>query len=431
MTAFRSAVLRATDDAPRPSNPGPGDNRMPLSPGPGSGHRHVLGSFMALGVLVGTSNGIAKVCLPLYAASLSAAAWQIGLVGGLQFAGMLLMSLPLGAWIDRHGSRPLFRFGALACALLYLLVLTRVDTAWQLIACVALLGLCNPFRMVPTQTEFLHLLPQLGPAKAGWNRAAHTMGMFFIGPSLGALLLSLFGFSSTFVLVSAGLLLSLLIGNRVLSATPGGRGDSAPRLWPRLKSQWRLVAARPALRRTMGIEFCGQMVMAYFTVFIVLVGIREFGMSVQEAAALVTLQGALFVFTLFIGGSVLSRWREDWRYLLAFGLLLGHELLLCAPGSAAWLWAAAALLGVGLGVQHLTSVTQFSLLMAELGRGIVGGLSSFAGPAGSLTGAVLGGVIGQRFGLLAGFQALAVVYGVQLTRQLWRVAALRSRPAAP
>lgn len=385
-------------------------------------HRFLAG-FMGLGVLVGTSNGVAKVCLPLYAAALQAQAWQIGLVGGLQFAGMLLMSLPLGAWIDRHGSRPLFRIGALACAALYLLALPWVAQPWQLIACVSLLGLFNPFRMVPTQTEFLHLLPRLGPGKAGWNRAAHTAGMFFVGPMLGALLAGLLGFTPTFAVVAAGLLLSLLIGDRVLSGTPPGRGRDGARLWPLVRGQLAVVAERPDLRRTMLIEFCGQMAMAYFSVFIVLLGIRSFGMGTQQAAGLVTLQGALFVGTLFVGGSLLRRWREASRYLLAFGLLLAHALLLSAPPSPHFLWFGAALLGLGLGVQHLTSVTRFGALMNELGRGRVGGLFSLAGPAGGVAGAVLGGLVGQRFGLLAGFRLLAVVYAVQVAWQLRSMAA--------
>ena len=369
---------------------------------------------MLLGVLVGTTNGISKVALPLYAAALHASPWQIGLVGGLQFAGMLLLSLPLGALIDHHGSRALFRFGAVACAVLYLGGLTQVAQPWHLITCVMLLGMCNPFRMVPTQTEFLHILPQLGPGKAGWNRAAHTLGMFFIGPSLGAALLGLIGFQYTFAVVGAGMLVSLVVGNHVLRDAAPGRKHQGARLKERVLGQLQIVLDRAQFRRTMGIEFCGQMAMSYFTVFIVLVGIRQFGMHAQEAAGLLTLQGALFVATLFGGGIWLAGWREEARYGLAFSLLFAHEALLFAPQHKAQLWLSAALLGVGLGTQHLTSVTRFGALMRELGRGRVGGLFSLAGPSGGLTGAVLGGVLGQHFGLLAGFRLLTLVYALQL-----------------
>jgi MFS family permease len=409
-----------------PSNPPSSSFAGDDSPGP---HNRYLAAFMALSVLVGTANGISRVCLPLFAASLHAAAWQIGLVGGLQFAGMLLLSMPLGALIDRHGSRPLFRFGTTAAAAVFLLGMTQVHAPWQLIACVCLLGLSVPFRIVPTQTEFLHLLPSLGPVKAGWNRGSHTLGMFFLGPTLGAFLIVALGFAPTFALVGAGMLLTLLIGARVLQAAPPGRGGDATPLRRRIRQQFALMVERAELRRTMLIDFCGQMSLAYFSVFIVLVGLRLFGMSTQQAAALITLQGALFVGTLFAGGVVLARVGDEGRYMLAFVLLLAHAVLLFAPPSPAWLWAGAACLGLGLGVQHLTSVNRFGALMRELGRGKVGGMSSLAGPAGGLAGATLGGALSQHFGMLAGFRVLAAVYVLQCVLQWQRLAAARRAAA--
>jgi hypothetical protein len=41
-------------------------------------------------------------------------------------------------------------------------------------------------------------------------------------------------------------------------------------------------------------------------------------------------------------------------------------------------------------------------------------LSSLAGPSGGFTGAVLGGLLGQHFGLLAGFRLLGALYAFQL-----------------
>jgi MFS family permease len=375
-----------------------------------------LAGFMALGVLAGTSNGVAKVVLPLYAATMHATAWQIGLVGGLQFVGMLLLSLPLGALIDRHGSRPLFRFGCGACALLFLGGFSQADTPWQLIACVVAFGLLNPFRMVTTQTEFLHLLSRIGPARAGWQRAAQSCGMFFVGPMLGAWLVGVAGYAHTFRLVAAGLLLTLLIGERVLSAAPPGQGADGSPFSTRLLEQFWLIGSRADLRRTMAIEFLGQVAMSYFTVFVILLAIRRFGMSTQQAASLVTLQGAAFVLTLLAAGGLVAGWRESTRYRTAFLLLLCAELALANPLGPAMLWLGALLLGCGLGLQHLTSVARFAGLAQELGRGRSGGMFSLAGPAGGLVGAVLGGLLNQYFGLLAGFHVLALLFLMQLYR---------------
>lgn len=385
--------------------------------------RSFLLGFMLVGVLAGTSNGVAKVVLPLYAASLHADAWQIGLVGGLQFSGMLLLSMPVGGLIERHGSRTLFRFGGLAGGLLFLLGFRTMTEPWQLIVGVVCFGLLNPFRMVAVQTEFLHLLPRLGAGKAGWQRASHSLGMFFVGPMLGAQLLSWVDYRGVFVAVALGLFATVAIGDRVLSDAPSGKGRDTTPLLRRVRAQLGIIASRAQLRESMLFEFCGQTAMSYFTVFVVLVAIRMFQRSVAEAASLVTTQGAIFVLTLLLAGSVLAPLRDELRYLIAFTLLLATELLLSSPSGPTALWIAAALLGLGLGVQHLTSVQRFAALTAELGRGRVGGLFSLSGPAGGLLGAVSGGVLTQHFGLLSGFRVLAVLYTVLTVWQLRRVIA--------
>lgn len=375
-----------------------------------------LAGFMALGILTGTTNGIAKVIMPLVAVSLHAQQWQVGVVGGIQFLGMLLLSLPLGAVIDRHGGRTPFRFGAICSAIVFLTVLSQAMSPWQLIVGVSLIGLFAPFRMVPTNIEFLHLLPQMGLNKAGWQRAAHTLGMFFIGPTLGAFLLGALGYPDVFRLVAVGMLITLFIGNRVLSGSTAGAGREATPFLQRLRSQLAIFATRAELRQSMLIEFCGQTAMSYFNVFIILVAIREFHVSTQLAAALITAQGAVFVLTLLLVGSWLANWKESSRYALAFTLLLATQLLFAFPVSIAALWCGAVLLGMGLGIQHVTSVNRFAALTQELGRGRVGGMFSLAGPSGGVAGAMLGGVLSQHFGMLAGFRVLILVYVAQL---LW------------
>jgi MFS family permease len=352
--------------------------------------------------------------------ALHAQPWQVGVVGGIQFLGMLLLSLPLGAVIDRWGGRTPFRFGAVCGAIVFLVVLSHATAPWQLIAGVALTGLLAPFRMVPTNTEFLHLLPRMGLAKAGFQRAAHTLGMFFIGPMLGAFLLGWIGYPDTFRLVAAGMLVTLLIGNRVLAGSATGSGSEATPFGQRLRAQFKIVATRAELRQSMLIEFCGQTAMSYFNVFIILVAIREFHLSTQLAAGLITTQGAVFVLTLLLAGSWLAHWKESARYALAFTLLLATQLLFAFPLSVASLWFGAVLLGMGLGIQHVTSINRFAALTQELGRGRVGGMFSLAGPTGGLTGAMLGGVLSQHFGMLAGFRVLILVYVAQLLWLAWR-----------
>lgn len=395
------------------------DIRFPAVARPETSAGGFLLAFMVLGILAGIANGVAKVALPLYAASLHASSLEIGLVGGLQLIGVLLLSIPIGALIDPVGSRRLFFLGGIGGALVYGTIFPWAESPHHLILGVLLFGLLNPFRWVPTQAEFLHLLPQLGPRKAGWQRGAHTMGMFFLGPSAGALLLSSLGFAATFLLSAAVLLLAVLMGNRVMSGPSIPAPPVHPRVHPleRLRALLVLVIDRPALRQGMAAEFFGQIAMSYFTVFVVLMGIRRFGMEIGAAAGLVTVQGACFILALFLLGDRIAPLRESVRYLFASLFLLAAEISMAWAPSPTFLWIAAVLLGVGLGIQHLTSVARFAALTRELGRGRIGGLFSVAGPAGGLLGSVGGGLLAQHFGSASGFQAMAALYVLLLARQ--------------
>lgn len=74
-------------------------------------------------------------------------------------------------------------------------------------------------------------------------------------------------------------------------------------------------------------------------------------------------------------------------------------LLLALAQHLAWLWVGGALLGVGLGLLQIHTLTQFAQLGARLGRGRVSGLSALAGPSGGLVGGLLGGTLGAVVGL--------------------------------
>ncbi|MBE7418705.1 MAG: MFS transporter [Ideonella sp.] len=243
-----------------------------------------LPALLSLGLMVGTINGLSRVAMPLFAASRGAQSWQAGVVGGLGYMGVLLMALPMGAWIDRHGSRAMFLRGAIAAALLYLL-LRLAAGPWWVIAGAAALGFALPFRTVPIQTEFLAMLPALGPAKAGWNRAAFMFGLSFIGPAVSAAVLALLGFTALFLLVSATLLLAFIVGRRVLLRRSGvaGQACDAP-LHVRIRRQLAILRDDADFRRTMLIDCLAQMSVAYFVVFALQLAIHRFGMSLQAAA---------------------------------------------------------------------------------------------------------------------------------------------------
>jgi MFS family permease len=124
---------------------------------------------------------------------------------------------------------------------------------------------------------------------------------------------------------------------------------------------------------------------------------------------------------LFAGGTLVARWRFEQRYLLAFTMLLAQSLLFGLGHSAAALWTGAALMGIGVGLQGVTSTTRFGELMQRHGRGRIGGLSSLAPTAGGITGAVAGGVVSQHLGTAAGFLLLGLGHVAMCVVQLARM----------
>jgi MFS family permease len=397
---------------------------------PRSPPRGHLASLLALGLLVGTVNGASRIALPLYVTALGGAAWQVGMAGGLGYTGLLLMALPMSAVIEQHGNRKPFVFGVLLAALLYGVLAAATQPGWAMLT-IALLGLALPLRLVPTFAEFMALLPRLPPLQAGWNRAASTMGMFFLGPALAAAAIAAMGYGWTFVLLSAGLLASAALAPAGLrdarlhaDGPPADSGEApttAAGLRASIARQWQVFRSRPDLQRAVGIDFVTQLAVAYFVVFALVLAVQRFGFSTQRAASLVTLQGALYVATLFFGGHLFERWGEEARYLLAFSLLLLQAALLGWGSHAHALWLGSALLGLGLGVQSLANVARVARLMQQFGRGAVSGLASIGPPAGGVLGAMGGGLVAQAWGSAAGFKLLALGFALLCAGQAWRL----------
>ncbi len=371
-----------------------------------------LGGLLALVLLVGTVNGIARVAMPLYTVSLGAEPWQVGLAGGFGYTGLLLLALPMGGWIERHGSRLLFVRGTASAALVYLL-LTAARQPWHAVVLIAGIGLTLPLRTIPIHTEFLAILPGLGPAKAGWNRAAHMSGLFLLGPAISAAAIAAAGFRAVLALSAVGMVAAAVIGARILGRTRlPGHGGAALSFAERARAQYALIRSHAGLRRTMGVDFLTQMTIAYFVVFGVALAVRKAGMTQQAAVGLVTLQGCAYVLTLLAGGAPLARTTRQRGYLAALVLLMLSSVLFGLAPNPAVMWTGAALMGVGMGIQGLLSTNRFAELLRAYGSSRVIGLGALAPPAGGMIGGMGGGLVSQHLGTTTGFLLLAAGLGL-------------------
>ncbi len=133
------------------------------------------------------------------------------------------------------------------------------------------------------------------------------------------------------------------------------------------------------------IELYSQIAGAYFTGFAVLLGVKVHGLSVLQAAMLVTVQGAAFVLTLLLAGRFTLGLKRQRRIALGFAGMLAALVCLALPWTGP-LWAGSLLLGVSTGWLHLVSVECFAQVAADIGKGRTGGLFNMAGAIGRRAG---------------------------------------------
>jgi MFS family permease len=377
----------------------------------GISFRFVFG-FIGLALCAGLGIGIAKIVTSLYAVQLQATEFELGLIAAVQSLGILLIGLPIGLLVQRHGPKKIFIIGSFLAALVYSTV-PFYPNAGYLILCTFLAGLCMPMRFVSLNTVYMQHLKTIGAAKAGWFRGTHMMGFFLVGPLLAVSLVNSSGFSGAFWWIAGLFLLPILFAPLAFAL-----GNSAPSKSQSHESfslkvileQLALLKHDRSLRRTSLIELASNAVMAYYGFFIIVIAIKDFGMSETIAASLVTLQGAVFVAALFSTGILLTRWGIKRFYQVGFALIAVASLGLGTPKIPALLWIGSVVLGLGLAMLHIVNFTMFANVGERVGMAKVSGLTAMAGPAGGLLGSIVGGWLGHYWGLQSMFLISAALF---------------------
>jgi MFS family permease len=377
-------------------------------------------TFAALSSLMGTTVGMAQVSASLYAIELGSNQATLGLIAGAQSVGVLVMSLPIGMLVDRLGPAKPFVFGTLLAGIGYALV-PAWASPWWLLTCTAAISFFMPFRFVALNTVFLQQLASLGEAKAGWYRGTHMLGMFLVGPILGAKAISSWGFTWTYCLISGAFLATILVSPIVFSryARPP-EGARAGRRWQALRAQLGLVFEDAELRRVSLIESATQAAGAFFTFFIVVLAVSSAKLSAAEASSFVGAKGCTFIFALFSLGAPIQRLGQRRAYLAGFAAITCALLILGYAAGKPSMWLGSMTLGLGLGVVQIATLTRYAQLGQRAGYGKVSGLSALVGPSGGVLGSVFGGLLGKWVGLPTTFLIAAAGFGLGLLLLLLR-----------
>jgi len=388
-------------------------SRAPLGP-PGTlraflEQNHFLLVFALLASVMGVSVGMAQVTNSLHAVELGSSASMLGLIAASQSIGVIFMSLPVGLLSDRLGPHRPFIFGTALVGVVYALIPLAPAPAYLLLG-TALISFFMPFRFVSLNTVFLQQLAHLGDTKAGWYRGTHMVGMFLIGPVLGASVVSAFGSAASYYLVAvafgATILLSPIVFARY-SPQPSRshRGEGAARVssWRTLRAQVASLVRDPELRRVSVVEATTQATGAFFTFFIPVVGLRLAGMSERAASSLISAKGIGYIFALFFLGGVLGRIGPVRGYAASFAVIAAGLLALGSTAQPLLLWLGSVVVGLGLGAVQISTLTRYAQIGLRTGYGKVSGFNALVGPVGWVLGGLLGGNAAEWLGLQAVF----------------------------
>lgn len=364
--------------------------------------------FALLSSFMGLSVGLAKFTTTLFALHLGAQGGWLAAIAGAQSVGILFMSIPVGFWVERLGPARLFVGGSLVIGALYAAIPLLPQTLF-LVALTALISFVMPLRFVSLNTVFMAALERIGHARAGWQRGAHMAGMFLLGPMLAAGVVALLGYAGSYWLIAAMFVLTATLSSSVLNQhthTPPRIGAARPSMRKSVQALWR----EPEIRALSMQECAIQAIHMYYAFYMVVIAVQELGLPPLGAGSLVAVQGSAFVATLIVLGPLLS-WLGALRTVLsAVGAVTVAALLLAWSTNTAWLCVGGVVLGCGLGLLQMHTLTQFAHLGARLGRGRVSGLSALAGPCGGFVGGLLGGTLGTVVGLQALFLLFVPVF---------------------
>lgn len=387
-------------------------------------------------------SAVTEIGLPLTAiVLLGASAAEMGVLRAVEYLPFLLVGPFVGVWVDRRRRRPLLVAADLGRAAL----LASVPVAWwlgrltveQLYVVAFLVGGLT----VVFDVSYQSFLPTLvgreqlaeGNSKLEVSESVAQMS----GPGLGGVLLQVLTAPVALLVDALSFVLSALcLGSiRAREPAPRPREDQAG-IWREIGEGWRLLLRRPELRAMAGYAGGQQLGMnALLTVYLLYLS-RELRLAPALIGLLVVAAGPGTLLGATVAGPLGRRFGLG-PTLVVSALLTGAGALLIplADGPRALRLGLIAAGWFLLGLSSVYDILALSLRQAitpERLRGRVNASMSVVFWGAMPFGALLGGLLGQTFGLRPALMAGAVA---TLLASLWVVCSplrsLRELPPAP
>jgi MFS family permease len=380
---------------------------------------------------------ITYLALPLAAALLlDASPTEMGVLSALVLLPYLVLSLPIGVWVDRVHRRPILIWSCVAMALAFALVPLAAVTGQLSMGVLYLVALVSGAggllfdvaaqSYVPTLIQRRQLVE--GNSKLELSRSAAQV----VGPGLGGALVALLSAPIAILVDSIALFLTAASLALIRRPEPAPHAGRRPGIRQEMREGMRLVLGSPILRGIVGTMatyfFFDAMLMAVFILF----ASRSLGLSAGEIGLVVAIGNLGFVAGALLAAPIARRFGIG-RTLIGAMLtscLFGLLVPLAAPAFAFPLLVVARL-GTSFGMP-VYMVNQISLRQSITPDRLLGRLTGtikFLAVGVAPLGAVIGGLVGTAVGVQA---AIAIASVGALTSVLWLVfSPVRHLQAAP
>ena len=363
---------------------------------------------------------VSQLAIPLTAVIvLDATAFQVAVLGTVEFLPFILFTLPAGVWVDRLRRRPILIAGDLGrAALLATIPLAYFADALslgQLYVVGFLVGICTVFFDVSYQA-YLPALVERGQIIEGNSKLQISYSTAQIsGPGFGGILVQIFTAPYAILVDAISFLGSALCIFAIRTheerpADHGVEGKMSQGLWTELKEGLRFVLDNPNLRAQAGCtatsNFFSQFAFAIIIVFLV----RTLGLSPGVIGLSISL-GSAGALLGAVSANRISRRFGIGPTTIATGLVWGPATLLIAlapVGNEAIPFLIAGELAIGFAVV-VYNIVQVSYRQAICPPRLQGRMNSVMRfivwgtiPLGSLAGGALASTIGLRETMVIG-----------------------------
>ena len=360
--------------------------------------------------------GISQLALPLVAViTLEASAFEVALLGVIEFLPFILISLPAGVWVDRMPRKPMLVTADVGRALLLASIPVAywldILTIWQLYVVGFFVGILTVFFDVAYQSYLPSLVArdQLveGNSKLEISRSAAQLA----APGLSGVLVEAIRAPGTVLLDAISFFLSAVFLFRIRTeerAPTRTEREAGPGMKEEVKEGLRWVFGNPYLRwiaaSTATFNFFGNIIFAVYLVF----AVRTLDLRPGVIGLIFTVSSIGYLAGALLANRLSRRFGVGPTIIIGAAGSVSLLLLAIAPESnpIPFLIAAQAISGMGVPIYNITQLSFRQAITPERLQGRMNSVMRFivwgVMPLGSLIGGALASWVSLRFAIWVG-----------------------------